>query len=316
VPPAPPSDNPPAKPFVIIPQRLDETPSGSFRPGAQVAVTPALRTSGLLLALPSEELRSLLLVLTFVTANGHVHPSALELAQALRQPVGRTRARMRRLERFLWQGRPLLYELRRESGLHAYAPSPRILGTKQAAPIPATAAPGDRAAAREAVIARSRAAYARPRDEVEREIAERNGWPWPFRSIAEAHEELRRKALDRANAPPGQPSSPTDLSPPLSLIPMPTNLTQDPTYELRQTLLLLGVPADQADTLLAHFDADRIRRQIEWLPFRRAKSPARLLVASIYNDYEPPAVLHERPVPQDMAGESAVQDLPDDLPLP
>ena len=70
----------------------------SFVPGAMVQITPALRASGLLLSLPAEELRSLLLILTFVHPNGHIQPTLLELAQALRLSQGATRTRMRRLE--------------------------------------------------------------------------------------------------------------------------------------------------------------------------------------------------------------------------
>ena len=50
------------------------------------------------------------------------------------------------------------------------------------------------AAGREAVIAHSRATYARPREEVEREIALANGWEWPPRTLAERQGELRQKA--------------------------------------------------------------------------------------------------------------------------
>ena len=122
------------RPFVLHLLRLDETPGGYFRPGARVAFTPALRASGLLATLSGEDLKSLLLVLTFVHPNGHIQPTLPELSQALRQPQGVTRAQMRRLERLLWQGKPLLHELRRDSGLHGWTPSPRILGVQHTPP--------------------------------------------------------------------------------------------------------------------------------------------------------------------------------------
>ena len=184
------------RPFTLHLLRLEQTPGGRFVPGAQVAFTPALRASGLLLSLPGEDLKRLLLVLTFVHPNGHIQPTLLELSQALRQPQAMTRAQMRRLERFVWQGKPLLHEVRRDSGLHGWTPSPRILGMEHAPQEtpPTSDAPVYVAAGREAVIAHSRATYARPRAEVEREMALANGWEWPPRTLGERQDELRQKA--------------------------------------------------------------------------------------------------------------------------
>ena len=172
-----PAPEPPSRPFQLVLRRLDKKPDGSFRPDVRVEITPALRTSGLLAALPGEDLRNLLLLLTFAHPNGYVQPSLAELSQALRQPWGRTAAQLRRLQGFPWQGGPAVYELRRESGLHAYAPSPRILGIATE-PEGSGADPAHplRAAGREAAVALSRTAYARPRGEVEAEIARLNGW--------------------------------------------------------------------------------------------------------------------------------------------
>ncbi len=288
-----PSADPTHKPFVLTLQRLAETPDGSFRPGALVQISPALRTSGLLLSLPGEDLKNLLLVLTFAHPNGHVQPSLLELAHALRQPQPLTRSHLRRLERFVWQGSPLLYELKRESGLDAYAPSPHILDIQhepanwQAQP----PAPAYRAARREAVIAHSRAAYARPREEVEQEIAALNGWPWPSKSLAETLDTLRQEGLSPANAPPMRSSAgPIPISS-VTVPPMSNTPHKEQTPDLQMYLLALGVPQDQARDLLTRFDTARIRRQIEWLPWRKANHPARLLVAAIEGDYEAPAAL-------------------------
>ena len=296
----------PNKPFQITHIRREVKPGVSFVPGAMVQITPGLRASGLLLALPAEELRSLLLILTFVHPNGHIQPSLLELAQALRLSQGATRTRMRRLERFLWQGRPLLHELRRESGLHAYSPSPRLLHVEHEpphTPQESNAAPLARAAGREAVIAHSRATYARPRDEVEAEIARLNGWPWPFKSPAQVQEELRQKARqiqeNVANAPPDKQPPDQSASSSLTLSPMnptstPNTMLPDPFADLRNELLTLGVPAEHVERLLASHDPDKIRQQIEWLPLRHANSPSRLLVAAIEHDYEPPVLIRQR----------------------
>jgi hypothetical protein len=299
-------------PFVLTLQRLDETPNGSFRPSARIELTPMLRISGLLLALPGEELRTLLLVLTFVHPNGYVQPSLLELAQALHVSPLRTSFRLRRLARFLWEGRPLVQEWRRESGLHTYAPSAHILGLEESLTSKPTAEPLlYQTAGRDAVIASSRAQYARPREEVEREIAALNGWPWPSKSLSQLREEYLRVSASSANAPPTEPPYSSSLSV------TPTPMSTLPTEEraaLKQYLITLGVPAEEAESLIARFDPARIRQQIEWLPLRHANHPARLLAAAIEGDYEAPAALRQTPVPTvgplDVASTSSNTDLP------
>ena len=295
------------KPFVLRLLRLDETPGGSsFRPGARIALTPALRASGLLLSLPGEDLKSLLLVLTFVHPNGHIQPTLLELSQALRQPQGMTRARMRRLERFVWQGKPLLHEVRRESGLHGWTPSPRILGMEhapQASDMPVSpSSGGSTAAGREAVIAHSRATYARPREEVEREIALANGWEWPPRTLGERQDELRHKAQSAEGSPPPaqvtEPSSDT-ANPSLPMntpspSPSPSIPIASSHADLRRDLAAWGVPAELIVRLLSDHDPARIRSQLDWLPLRNAHDPARFLVAAIQKDYAPPASVRSR----------------------
>jgi len=314
-------DRPPEqKPFQVVLRRLEETPTGSFRPGAGVEVTPSLRTSGLFLALPEEDLASLLLVLSFVHPNGHVQPSLPELARALGEPQFRTRARMGRLLRFRWQDAPLLVEIRRESGPHAYAPSPHILGTVEAMPDSPTAGEtvpaGCRPAGREAVLAVSRAAHSRPREDVERDIALSNGWPWPFRSIGQTLEDLRQQALAPAGVPPQLPGNPPTLSQPLTQTTMTTDPNEASTSDLFQHLLLLGVSRDEAEGLMARFDAARILRQVRWLPFRKANSPSRLLIAAIEGDYEAPVALRRLPVPSEMPDEEVANQPPTELPLP
>ena len=128
-------------PFVIVLHQRDRSPGGDFRPEATVTVRPALRTSGLLAALPPEDAKSLLLLLTFVTANGWCRPALPELAAAMRMGEGKARARMRRLAEFPWRGRPLVTEVGGAAGLPSYAPSPAVVGMEQAAPEPPPAQP-------------------------------------------------------------------------------------------------------------------------------------------------------------------------------
>ena len=271
----------PETPFVIVLHQRDRTPAGYFRPEATVTVRPALRTSGLLAALPPEDAKSLLLLLTFVTANGWCRPALPELAAAMRVGEGKARARMRRLAEFPWQGRPLVTEVGGAAGLTSYAPSPAVIRTEQAAPEPPLAPPPlPPSASRDAIIAHSRALYATPRAEVERGIAERMGWgPPAFAEDDPAVAEGKREAYRRM----------TDL----------------------------GVPKEQALDLLARFDVERVGRQLDWLPHRNAKSPARFLAAAIEHDYEAPPVvrLQQSPAPND-GPEPALHSEPDvDAPL-
>lgn len=286
------------RPFTLHLLRLDETPSGRFAPGAQVAFTPALRASGLLLSLPGEDLKRLLLILTFVHPNGHIQPTLLELSQALRQPQAMTRAQMRRLERFLWQGKPLLHEVRRDSGLHGWTPSPRILGIQHALQTSdAPVSPAPVAAGREAVIAHSRATYARPREEVERQIALANGWEWPPRTLAERQGELRHKAQNaEGSLPPGQSTEPfSDTANSLLMNASSTSIPATSSHpDLHRDLAAWGVPADLIARLLADHDPAKIRNQLDWLPLRNAHDPARFLVAAIQKEYAPPTSVRNR----------------------
>src|SRR5579871_1126994 len=96
------------KPFVIVLERLEETPSGSFRPGAFLKITPALCYSGLLAALPAEDLKTLLALFTLLSPNGAILPTARQIADALHSSEGEVMARLERLMGFLWQEQPLL----------------------------------------------------------------------------------------------------------------------------------------------------------------------------------------------------------------
>src|SRR5437667_6200817 len=93
-------------PFLIEHLKKNLEPNGNFLPAAQVIVTPVLRTSGLLQALSPEDLKVLLLVLTFVTPNGFVHPSIQELAHAMGVSEAKADSRMSRLNGFIWREKP------------------------------------------------------------------------------------------------------------------------------------------------------------------------------------------------------------------
>ncbi len=248
------SDESLTRPFTIALQRLDQTQNGNFRPGAFVKLTSSLRTSGFLQALPAEDVKNLLFLLSFVTPNGDCQPTVMQLADAMQVSQTKVRARMQRLERFQWQGKPVVIFLSRESGLDGYTIGSHVVAVQEEPPTPPAEMqpPAIQTAGREAVIAYSREHYARPRAEVERTIAENMGW------------ELPEGAVDEATA------------------------------DTRRRLLGVGVTKDQADFLLGSYDLERIQRQLEWLPYRNAKNPAGFIVAAIEDDYEEPFALRIR----------------------
>ena len=256
-------------PFLVEHLRLPDTShSARYIPAARLVLLPALRTSGLLQTLPGEEIKTLLALLTFLTANGHVSTTLPEIAQALGTNEGKARARLERLLTFVWHGEPLVREVSRELGLDAYVPSPRLFmqeeqfereqqeqaheQQRREAETKARLGP----TVRDAIYAQNRALYAKPRAEVEREV---------MRLMGHAPEEA----------------------------------DDTPEGEVRRRLSRLDISTDEADQLIATFPLHHIKNQIDWLPYRNAKSPARFVVAAIENHYDPPLfIMRERRVVQ------------------
>lgn len=264
----------PVPPFGLLLKKLLVDKKAYFEPSAAILLTAALRTSGLLKILPAEECKTLLWIFTFLTPNGDIVPAASQLAEAMGVSEAKAKARLEKLQETSWQGEPIVQHMARENGLDAYVPAPTLFAIEEAG-LPAEESAGlpYRPAGREAVITQSRAQYARPRAEVEAMIAQQMGW-----------EEL------------GEPATPEEAV----------------LVDTRQRLRLLGLTKDEVDTLVARFPIERIQRQLYYLPYRHAKSPARFLMAAIESDYEPPLALRHKPT-----DEQAVSSLPrEEAPLP
>jgi hypothetical protein len=76
--------------------------------------------------------------------------------------------------------------------------------------------------------------------------------------------------------------------PPSRYIPLPN--PNNAPHPLREALCAHGVTADTADRLLMEHGEDKVRKQLECFPYRRAKTnPSGLLIDSIEKDYPPPA---------------------------
>ena len=115
-----------------------------------------------------------------------------------------------------------------------------------------------RAVGRDRVTTYSKQRYVRPRTEVEKDMAIHNGWPLPD----ERH------------------NSPQSAIDPLS--------EEQSTQYLRQRLCRIGLLKEEVDTLMSSFPREMIEVQLEWLPYRHAKNPARYLLAAIQGDYDEP----------------------------
>lgn len=221
---------PSRKPFLIELQQQEKTPSGSFVPASRLQLNPSFRTSGPLLALPPEELKSLLFLLTSVSPNGDCRALLPQLAAAMHLATGRARLRMQRLLSFRWHGEPLVLQTKAESGLVTYVLHPRLVDYVHAEePEEEAEAPrAVQAASRQAVIEYSRGQYARIRAEAEREIARQLGHKVPDENI-EGNVSPESNAL----------SASTALS----------NSSQS-AHSLRRRLENNGLTTEQADRLL------------------------------------------------------------------
>ena len=246
-----------AAPFVIEHHQEDRALSGTFRPAARLILTPRVRTSGLWRALAPEDCKTLVLLLTFLTANGWCRPTLPELSSAMEVSHAKAQARMERLIRTHWQGQPLMELLPRPDGLDAYLPGRQLVAHVDVSPPEPPKAPPLRAAGREAVIAYSRARYAKTREEVEKQIGDMMGWSPPdFAGDDPAIAESKRRAY--------------------------------------QAMTDIGMPKAQALDLLARFDLGAVERQISWLSQRHAKNPVRFLAAAIEGGYDRPLGLRRQ----------------------
>ncbi|MBV9865360.1 MAG: hypothetical protein JO316_08425 [Abitibacteriaceae bacterium] len=277
------------KPFVITLHKRDKTAAGHFRPEAHLHLTEVLRTSGLLLALPAEDLKNLLFMLTFLSPNGECLPTVQQLAQAMHISPLKVRARMMRLVKFRWHDEPLVVEVKRGGGLDAYSIHPKLVVYVHGEPTggqPTSQTLPHPPAGRAAIIAHSREHYARPRAEVEAMINQQMDWtPAPPASDLGPQEPT---GAATAESPPGTGAPSTPDSP-----------QESAREQVRRRLWNLGMSLEQADYLLKHYELRCIQRQLRWLPYRKVRNPAGFLVAAIEDNYSAPLALwHHRASPE------------------
>ena len=246
-------------PFTIYIEHRNKTRDGHWRPAAYIRLTSSLRTSGLVWALPPEDLKSFLVLLTFLTPNGSIVPTVPQLATALQLSETKTRDRMGRLVAARWHGQPIVLSHQMGNGLEAFTPAPGLLPLhEECADQPINPQAPYRATPREVIIEQSRQLYAHPRAEVEQMVGE----------------QLGHKIRDDDGTPAMPVAFPIAAD------------ESDPS--LRGELQRVGLRPDQVNELLASFDTVRIRRQLMWLPYRTTRNPVVFLLAAIKDDYAAP----------------------------
>jgi hypothetical protein len=234
---------------VIEHYRLPDS-AATYTPAARLIVTPGLRTSGLLASLSDEAGRTLLALLTFLNHNGNIQPGTEQVAEALGISDAEAKRRIQRLANVSFAGGTLIHLITQETGRMTCVLSRQLVSVREA-PTPAAEIvnlPVPTVSRRDEIIAESRSRYARPREEVERIVAE----------------QLGHNLEDSADTPEGH---------------------------LRRRVLALGVAREQVRLLFANYPLDQIERQLDWLPYRKAKDPARFLMAAIEGRYDAPPLV-------------------------
>ena len=217
------------KPFAVMLYQKDMQANGNFVPDAAIHIRPSLRSCGLLQELSGEEVKSLLLLFTFLTPNGSITPSIFELGEAFGESPEKVKEKMKKLLSTRWQGSPIVTSMLRENGMDAYTPTRHLVSYVLVSSNPATSS-GFRPAGRDRVIAHSRSRYTRPRTEVERQIAIQNGWPMPEESESTSSSSINHTPL---------------------------TATQSLEY-LRQRLFRVGLMKDEVELLLGSYPSEHI----------------------------------------------------------
>lgn len=236
------------KPFALEVQRTFDPLTGDWRSHAFLKITSGFRRSGLLHALPAEELKTLLTLATFVTPSGYCAPTVEQVAHALQTSEEKARKRLERLAAFQWEGKPLVVPIARGNGAEAYTFGRAGAVAPQTVPAVIPASPP--AASPTASL----------------------GTP-PINEDA-FQEEPDQKA---AAKPARDTSSPEERS------------------RLAQRLVEVGLEEEAATWLIDLYGAERVQRQLDWLPDRyNVREPARFLKVAIERDFEAPRQ-HQKP---------------------
>lgn len=239
-----------------------------------VAFSERLVSSGFLRAIRYDDLHHLMIILAVVSRRPGEPVSDKQLAQATNASAKQVHVNLERLAKREWAGEPLLTPVRQRGGI-SYAISSLLFEPVATPPAPqrhrldhpvqleaSPVEPIPRLASATDVVNASRDAHGRARADVERTMASDMGWDYPFRSP----NEIRRLAE----------ATTTSAVPTL------------PGNDLESALAAVGLTKAQIKTLANAYPAERISRQLAWLPYRRARNKASFLFAAVRSDYTRP----------------------------
>lgn len=82
----------------------------------------------------------------------------------------------------------------------------------------------------------------------------------------------------------------------------------DRAIELAIALMRVGVSRAGVTELLSSYEFDVIERQLQYLPFRKAKRPEAFIIEAIRHDYSPPKELYYAPTQTQPTSESDLDE--------
>ena len=245
---------PDAAPALIEHRKSDIRPN-QFVPDTRLVITPALRTSGLLAALSDREVRTLLALLTLYTPNGQFTGTAPAIALALGLQG--------------WEAQKGIGERLRALTVLSFRGAPLVIEV-----------PRDQA----------QAVYV-PGPHLVRHIQEETVAASPDQMPLTAVSREIVVALNREKHTRSREEAERNVQAQLGHDPRESEDTPD--GDVLRRLLSAGITREEAQRLLSGFPLEQIQRQLDWLPYREARSPARFLVAAIEKQYDPPAPARE-----------------------
>ena len=216
---------------------------------AQLVLSPNLRISGLLRVLPPDLLQVFVALLTFQGAMGEVRAVVESIAEALGLHPDQVQQRLQLLAAYTFDGAPLIFP----SSMDASSSAEQTYSLSKRVGVPVNLTPPTQA--------KEKPYRAVPREEIVQRSRERYATPRAEAEVIVA-EQL-------GNTPPE---------------PIP----EGREGEAYHALLAVGVSEQDVRQLLVEFSIEAIETQLEWLPARGARNPARFLTAAIRGNYASP----------------------------
>ena len=216
---------------------------------AQLVLSPNLRLSGLLRVLPPDLLQVFIALLTFQGTMGEVRAATESLAETLGLHPDQAQQRLQLLAAYTFDGAPLIFL----SNMDASSSAEHTYSLSKRVGVLVDITP--------------------PAKNTEK----------PYRAVP--REEIIKRSRERYATPRAEAE--VIVAEQLGTMP-PEPIPEGREGEAYHALLVVGVSEPDVRQLLAEFPIESIEAQLEWLPARGARNPARFLTAAIRGDYASP----------------------------